>query len=87
MGVKKNIKKLISLPTEMSIAEIKSILAYFGYNLINVKGSHFQFKNDTSTKITIPVHDGFVKKVYLKIIKRNIMPLLCAEQSVTKDKT
>jgi predicted RNA binding protein YcfA (HicA-like mRNA interferase family) len=52
------------------------ILEHFGYKLVSVNGSHFQFKNEGLMKLTIPAHNGHVKKVYLKIIKRNIMPLL-----------
>ena len=84
MSVKKSIQKLFSLPTEMRIAEIETILAHFGYRLVNINGSHFQFKNHASMKITIPVHNSSVKKVYLKIIKRNIMPLLRTKRSITK---
>jgi predicted RNA binding protein YcfA (HicA-like mRNA interferase family) len=76
MGVKKSIQRLLSLPTEMRIEEIHAIFSHFRFTLTAVRGSHFQFKNEYQVKITIPVHNGKVKKIYLKIIKRHIMALL-----------
>lgn len=76
MGFKKNLQKLFSEPTEMRIDEIMNVLTHVGYILRSVKGSHYQFENKKSPRITFPCHNNKVKKIYLKTIKRTIIPLL-----------
>ena len=73
MGIKKTIKKLLTEPVEMRLDEVQSILAYLGYELHRINGSHFQFKKGNIHLITIPVHQLKVTKYYLKLIKSIII--------------
>lgn len=69
MGIKKNIKKLLSEPTEMSFIKVASVLNYFGYELVNIDGSHHHFYRKGLGHIVIPIHKNKVKRFYLKKIK------------------
>lgn len=73
MGIDKSIKKLLAEPTEMRIGEVINIMAYFGYTLARIRGSHFQFTKPNTESMTIPVHAMKVKKYYLKKIKKIII--------------
>ena len=73
MGIEKSIKKLLSEPTEMRISEIINIMAFAGFKLIRIRGSHYQFKKDNKLLVTIPVHNSKIQKYYLKVIKRIII--------------
>lgn len=69
MSFNKNLKKLLSEPTEMRISEITNVLAYFGFQHVRTKGSHYIFDNSKNDTIVIPVHNGKVIRYYLKYIK------------------
>jgi predicted RNA binding protein YcfA (HicA-like mRNA interferase family) len=69
MGIKKSIRKLLSLPVEMRYAEVNSVLVYLGFRLKNIKGSHFGYKNPVNQVILVIVaHNKLVKRIYLKEI-------------------
>ena len=76
MGQKKNINKLLSEPTEMSIREVTNVLGFFGYKLDRIKGSHHIFAKPGYDTITVPAHRGKVAKVYLKDLKKLINHML-----------
>jgi predicted RNA binding protein YcfA (HicA-like mRNA interferase family) len=73
MGIKKNLKKLLSEPKEMRMDEVKNILHNIGFMLRNSNGSHYNFKHDRFGKLTIPSHGNKVKRWYLRRIKDIIM--------------
>lgn len=66
MNVLVEIGKLSLNPTELRFQEVQTILYYFGYKLINSRGSHFRFKKKSFPSITIVVHNKKVKKWYVK---------------------
>jgi len=76
MGFKKNVKEILSLPTEMKFEGVKNLFEYFGFELLKFNGSHACFvnkgTNDDKKKIyTFPTVNGRnVKKWYLKEIIR-----------------
>ena len=64
--IEKLIEKWKRNPTEERYQTIKIFLEHFGYQLVNVKGSHFHFKQKDKPFIAIIVHHKKVKKIYLK---------------------
>lgn len=73
MGFKKNLKKLLTLPTEMRLDEVTSVLLRYGWYLERVKGSHFHFVDPHGQIFTLPVHNGVIAKRYLKKIVSDII--------------
>jgi predicted RNA binding protein YcfA (HicA-like mRNA interferase family) len=71
MGIKKSIRKLMRLPSEMRFSEAKMVLEYFGFKLLRSKGSHFQFDVGDHV-LTIVAHSGKIKRVYIVKIKNLI---------------
>jgi len=71
MGIKKSIKKLMRLPTEMRFSEAKMVLEYFGFELMRSKGSHFTFQGE-GRPLTIVCHSGKIKRGYIEKIKQTI---------------
>ncbi len=55
MSIKKNLRRLMSEPTDMRIDEIINIFAYYGFKLIKIQGSHHQFLAKNGEKITIRI--------------------------------
>jgi len=80
MGIKKNIKKLINEPTEMSIHEIKNILEFFGYKLDRIKGSHYMFAKENCDTIILPVHNQKNDRTYLKKVKDIVQKIFSYEE-------
>jgi len=72
MGIKKNLKKLMSEPTEMKIKEVQNILKTFGFMLDRVHGSHYIFIKPECDNIILPVHNKKVTKHYLIDLKELI---------------
>ena len=70
MGIKKNLIRLMRLPTSMRIADVVNIMQFMGYNLKRINGSHHYFlSKDLTDALSVPVKNGKVKLVYLKLIK------------------
>ena len=64
--LEKTIAKLKKHPVETRFEILKKILEHYNYTLTHSKGSHFRFKKENSPSITIVVHNGMVKKWYIK---------------------
>jgi predicted RNA binding protein YcfA (HicA-like mRNA interferase family) len=58
------------MPGEVRYGEVKRMLEAKGYFLRRTTGSHHIFKKEGATPITIPVHHGKVKPVYVSQIKK-----------------
>jgi len=53
----------------MKFREIEKILIQDGWELIDIKGSHYQYKHPTKPgKVTIPNHNKDIKPLTLKSI-------------------
>lgn len=76
MGVKKSIRKLISLPMQMRLKEVANILQYCGYRLKRIRGSHYHFTRPAKRVITIAVHNKKVNGIYLIFVKDLILEFL-----------
>ncbi len=67
--LKKLVKKVCSLPTEMRLEDIRNILKSFGWKEGKAKGNHFIFRKGDSY-ITVPAIKGrSVKRIYIKRIR------------------
>lgn len=67
--LKKRIAKLLANPRDCTLREIWPILEYYDYGLARIKGSHHVFRTIAGKSIIIPVHNGKIKKKYLKDLK------------------
>lgn len=68
----KRLEDLQNLKADASFQVVKTVLEENGYELTASKGSHFRFKKSNKPSISIPVHNGKVKKVYIKEILKLI---------------
>ena len=57
---------LLKDPQDLRIEEMEKILHEHGYELSNIKGSHYKFKRENSPFILIPVHHKKVAKIWVK---------------------
>ena len=69
----KRLQKLLAKPGETSLRTISAILNDFGYKLTRVNGSHHIFEKNDQDLINLPVHNGKVKKCYIKIIIKKLI--------------
>jgi predicted RNA binding protein YcfA (HicA-like mRNA interferase family) len=58
------------MPSEVRFSEIQRLLESYGYRLRRISGSHHIFDKPGERPITIPVHHGKVKHVYLRQIRK-----------------
>ena len=68
----KRFEDLKNLKADAPFQLVKSVLEEDGYELTASKGSHFRFKKANKPSISIPVHNGKVKKIYIKEILKLI---------------
>lgn len=69
--IEKLIEKIIRLPPEMDLKEVKKILEYFGWNYESFgKGSHIKFNKKGEYPLITSIHKGKVKREFLKDIVR-----------------
>lgn len=61
-----------NMPSEEKIASIRTRLENHGWELVRIKGSHHVFKGEGRPLISIPVHKGRVKAVYVRQIEAAI---------------
>lgn len=64
--IEQYVLELVQRPVELRFREVESIIAHYGYRLVNSKGSHFRFKKPNQPSITIVAHNKKVKKWYIK---------------------
>lgn len=65
-NIQKLIEKLKQNPKDIRYDIVRRVLKYFGYELKNIKGSHFKFKKENHPPIQIVAHQKKVKKWYIK---------------------
>jgi predicted RNA binding protein YcfA (HicA-like mRNA interferase family) len=58
------------MPSEVRFSEIQRLLESHGYRLRRISGSHHIFDKPGERPVTIPVHHGRVKHVYLRQIRK-----------------
>ena len=63
------------MPSPVRFAEIKRMLERKGWTLARVAGSHHIFTKPGQHHLSLPVHKGVVKYVYVKIAKK-----ICGEE-------
>jgi predicted RNA binding protein YcfA (HicA-like mRNA interferase family) len=58
------------MPSDVRFAEVQRLLESYGYQLKRISGSHHIFGKPDERPVSIPVHQGKVKHVYVrKILK------------------
>jgi len=62
----KLIEKIRNAKTNIRFVDIEKILLHVGYERVRQKGSHAHFRKPGAVSLTIPVHNGNVKKVYAR---------------------
>lgn len=55
---------------EKRFSEVRTILERAGWRLVRVRGSHHCFVKPGETLLSIPVHGGKVKPLYVRQIKK-----------------
>lgn len=69
----KLVEKFLSNPTSVAYKDLKNILAYFGFEKIQTKGSHVKFKHfQLPYDLIIPVHNNECKDFYKKQARKQI---------------
>lgn len=66
--IEKLLIKFQRTKTAVSFVDLRTLLAHFGYTEARQRGSHVHFRRVNSPSLTIPVHNGKVKIVYVKDI-------------------
>lgn len=66
------IEKLIAMmrnaKSDVRFSDLENILLHVGYENVRQKGSHVHFRKQGMPSLTLPVHNGKVKKVYVRDI-------------------
>ena len=62
----KLIEQLRQNPIDVRFETLQNLLYHKGYQLTHARGSHFRFKKEGKTSITLVVHHNKVKKWYVK---------------------
>jgi predicted RNA binding protein YcfA (HicA-like mRNA interferase family) len=60
------------MSSEVRFAEVRRLLERNGWNLVRTSGSHHIFEKSGSKLLSIPVHHGKVKPVYVRQIEKAI---------------
>lgn len=60
--------KISKTKDDVRFSDVSKVLEHSGYTLVRKRGSHVHFRKEGSQFITIPVHNGIVKRVYVKEI-------------------
>lgn len=61
----KLIQRISQRPSDASFDDVRKVLELFGWEHASTKGSHARFRKPGERSITVPVHNGKVKRVYL----------------------
>lgn len=70
--LEKLIEKLRATNTDVRFSDLEKVLSHYGYANVRHKGSHVHFRKQSAPFITVPVHSGKVKNVYVKEIMKLI---------------
>lgn len=60
------------MPSDVRFVDIRRLLESHGWTLNRISGSHHLFVKAGERPISIPVHRGQVKHVYLREIKKRL---------------
>lgn len=67
------VEKFFNNPASIKYTDLKTMLLYFGFKKIPVKGSHVKFKHPQLLRdLIIPVHKNECKDFYKKQAKKQI---------------
>lgn len=61
----KLIERIRRRPAQASFDDVRAVLEMFGWEHASTKGSHARFRKPGERSITVPIHSGKVKRVYL----------------------
>ncbi len=64
----KLLQKIQQATSDIRYVDLEQVVLHAGYTKVRQKGSHVHFRKQNATFITIPVHKGKVKRVYVKEI-------------------
>lgn len=64
--LEKLIEKMLIAKADIRFADFEKVLLYAGYTKVRQKGSHAHFRKPDAPFLTIPIHNGKVKIVYVK---------------------
>lgn len=69
----KLVEKFFGNPASVTYGDLKNILAHFGFEKIQAKGSHVKFKHSRlSYDLIIPVHNNECKDFYKKQARKQV---------------
>ncbi len=60
------------MPSDVRFADVQRLLESYGYRLKRISGSHHIFDKPDEMPISIPVHHGKVKHVYVRQIQKKL---------------
>ena len=60
------------MASESRFADVRRLLERAGYSLARIHGSHHNFVKRGARGISVPVHQGKVKPVYVRQVKKLI---------------
>ncbi len=61
----KLIERIRQRPSEAKFSDVRALLLMFGWEHASTKASHARFRKGGERSITVPVHRGEVRRVYL----------------------
>jgi predicted RNA binding protein YcfA (HicA-like mRNA interferase family) len=61
----KLVQRILKRPPDFTFGGVRSLLEESGWTHASTKGSHARFTKDGKRSITVPIHNGKVKRVYL----------------------
>ena len=67
----KLLERILSLSNDLRFSELQKVLESYGYMMKQPNGgsSHYTFRKDGHTPITIPKHEP-IKKIYVLMVKQ-----------------
>lgn len=69
----KKVEKFNQKPESVKYSDLVEILAYYGFEKINAKGSHVKFKHhQLESDMVIPIHNGECKNFYKKEVLKKV---------------
>ena len=63
--IEKLVGKILETKTDIRFTDLAKVLTHMGYERARQKGSHVHFRKQGAPSLTIPVHSGHVRKVYV----------------------
>lgn len=66
--MEKLIERMRMAKADVRFDDLTKLLSHYGYVNVRHRGSHFYFQKLSAPSLTIPVHNGRVKIIYVKEI-------------------